>query len=152
MTPRALMKGLDLDCAALDGLEKYNPDQPRVPAGNGRASGQGGSGAGAGNAAPKLIGHGQALSDISVEPAGPAVQVAQSASDPPIGFAPDGTPIAPIASADDPQGLKAARAAAQAAGLTTKEEMRAFHDLISGQGITDFQELVEWAKSVKKSP
>jgi hypothetical protein len=34
MTPRALMKGLGLDPAALDGLEKYNPDQPRVPAGN----------------------------------------------------------------------------------------------------------------------
>ncbi len=45
MTPRALMKGLGLDPAALDGLEKYNPDQPRVPAGNGRASGQWGGGA-----------------------------------------------------------------------------------------------------------
>lgn len=36
MTPRALMKGLGLDPAALDGLDKYNPDKPRVPAGSGR--------------------------------------------------------------------------------------------------------------------
>ncbi len=77
MTPRALMKGLGLDPAALDALEKFNPDQPRVPAGSGRASGRWGSGGGAGAAAPTLIGHGQALSDISVEPAGPTVQVAQ---------------------------------------------------------------------------
>ena len=152
MTPRALMKGLGLDPAPLDALEKYAPDQPRVPAGSGRASGRWGSGGGASGAPPKLIGHGQVLSEISVEPAGPTVQVAQSASDAPIGFSPDGTPIAPIASEDDPQGLKAARAAALAAGLTTKEEKRAFHDLITGQGITDFQELVELAKSVKKSP
>ena len=40
MTPRALMKGLGLDPAALDALEKYNPAQPRVPAGSGRASGR----------------------------------------------------------------------------------------------------------------
>jgi hypothetical protein len=79
MTPRALMKGLGLDPAALDGLDKYNPDQPRVPAGSGRASGRWGSGGSAGAAPPKLIGHGQALSDISVEPAGPTVQVAQEA-------------------------------------------------------------------------
>src|ERR1019366_6655036 len=46
LSPRALMKGLGLDPAPLDGLEKYNPDQPRVPAGNGRASGQWGSGSG----------------------------------------------------------------------------------------------------------
>ncbi len=39
MTPRTLMKGLGLDCAALDGLEKCGPDQPRAPAGNGRARG-----------------------------------------------------------------------------------------------------------------
>jgi hypothetical protein len=80
MTPRALMKGLGLDCAALDGLEKYNPDQPRVPAGNGRASGRWGSG---GGAAPQLIGHGQALSDISVEPTG-GRQYAQSDEQPPL--------------------------------------------------------------------
>ena len=39
MTPRALMKGLGLDPAALDGFEKYNPDQPRVPAGISRLRG-----------------------------------------------------------------------------------------------------------------
>ena len=59
MTPRALMKGLGLDPAALDGLEKYNPDQPRVPAGNGRASGRWGSGGASGREAAGLIGHGQ---------------------------------------------------------------------------------------------
>ncbi len=84
MTPRALMKGLGLDCTALDGFEKYNQDQPRVPASNGRASGQWGSGGGASGAPPKLIGHGQALSDISAKPAGPTVQVAQSDEQPPL--------------------------------------------------------------------
>ena len=83
MTPRALMKGLGLDPAALDALEKYNPDQPRVPAGNGRANGQWGSGGGASGAAPTLIGHGQALSDISVEPAGGRLY-AQSDEQPPL--------------------------------------------------------------------
>ena len=34
------MKGLGFDPAPLDLLEKYNPDQPRVPAGSGRESGQ----------------------------------------------------------------------------------------------------------------
>jgi len=89
MTARALMKGLGLDPAA---LEKYNPHQPRVPAGSGRASGRWGSGGGASGAAPTLIGHGQALSDISVEPAGPTAQVAQSVTAKDL---PDGTPVAP---------------------------------------------------------
>ncbi len=84
MTPRALMKGLGLDPAALDGLEKYNPDQPRVPAGNGRANGQWGSGGGASGAAPTLIGHGQALSDISVEPAGASAICAGPNEQPPL--------------------------------------------------------------------
>jgi hypothetical protein len=102
LTPRALMKGLGFDPAALDGLEKYNPDQPRVPAGNGRASGRWGAGsgqaAGASGAAtgsvpaPPLISHGATLSDISVEPAGPTVQVAQSVE---VKDLPDGTPVAP---------------------------------------------------------
>ena len=92
MTARALMKGLGLDPTALDGLQKYNPDQPRVPAGSGRASGRWGSGGGASGAAPALIGHGQALSDISAEPAGPTVQVAQSVTAKDL---PDGTPVAP---------------------------------------------------------
>src|ERR1019366_334841 len=82
LSPRALMKGLGLDPAPLDGLEKYNRDQPRVPAGNGRASGQWGSGseeAAEHFPAAPLIGHGQVLPDISVEPAGYTVEVAQEA-------------------------------------------------------------------------
>ncbi len=42
--------------------------------------------------APSLIGHGQALSDTSIEPAGPTVQVAQSVM---LKDLPDGTPVAP---------------------------------------------------------
>jgi hypothetical protein len=34
-SPRALLQALDLDSAPLDAL-KFNPDQPRVPAGSGR--------------------------------------------------------------------------------------------------------------------
>jgi hypothetical protein len=45
MTPRALMKALGLDASLLD-LIKYDPDQPRVPAGNGRDSGRWGPGGG----------------------------------------------------------------------------------------------------------
>jgi hypothetical protein len=45
-----------------------------------------------GVAAPKLVGHGQALSDISVEPAGPTVEVAQSVTAKDLS---DGTPVAP---------------------------------------------------------
>ncbi len=40
MTPLDLMRALDLDPAPLDWINKYSPDQPRVPAGNGRPSGQ----------------------------------------------------------------------------------------------------------------
>jgi hypothetical protein len=39
VSPEALLKAPGFDRAALD-LEKYNPDQPRVPAGSGRESGQ----------------------------------------------------------------------------------------------------------------
>jgi hypothetical protein len=39
VSPEALLKGLGFDRAALD-LQKYNPDEPRVPAGSGRESGQ----------------------------------------------------------------------------------------------------------------
>ena len=46
ITPRQLMRELALDSSALDILAKYSPDQPRVPAGNGRASGQFGSNSG----------------------------------------------------------------------------------------------------------
>jgi hypothetical protein len=50
------------------------------------------SGGGASGAAPDLIGHGQALSDISVAPAGPTAQVARSVTAKDL---PDGTPVAP---------------------------------------------------------
>ncbi len=42
LSPRALLKGLD--AGSFDLLKRYNPDQPRVPAGNGRESGRWGSG------------------------------------------------------------------------------------------------------------
>ncbi len=95
LSPRRLMKALDLDPAPLDLLQKYNPDQPRIPAGNGRPSGRWGDGGGAAaTPAPKvpLIGHGQTLSDISQEPAGSTQQVAQSLK---LKDLPDGTPVAP---------------------------------------------------------
>lgn len=34
LTPLSLMKVCDLDASSIETLEKYNPDQPRVPAGN----------------------------------------------------------------------------------------------------------------------
>lgn len=93
MTAKELARELGLKIQSR--VRKYDHNQPRVPAGSGRESGRwtsGGGGAGANHPAPTLIGHGQVLSDISVEPAGPTVQVAQSvtAKDPP-----DGTPVAP---------------------------------------------------------
>ena len=40
-SPRAVFEALGLGSAYIDAVEKlYNPDQPRVPAGNGRASGE----------------------------------------------------------------------------------------------------------------
>jgi hypothetical protein len=94
LSPRRLMKALDLDPAPLDILQKYNPDQPRVPAGSGRISGEWGDGTGANTPAPRvtLIGHGQTLSDISAEPAGPSWQVAQSLK---VTDLPDGTLVSP---------------------------------------------------------
>jgi len=88
LSPHALMKGLGFDPAPLDALEKYNPDQPRVPAGNGRASGQWGSGSGGALvggsvSAPSPIGHGVTPSDISAEPAEPTMQVTQADEQPP---------------------------------------------------------------------
>jgi hypothetical protein len=39
ITPQALLKAQGFDPAPLD-IQKYNPDQPRAPAGNGRESGR----------------------------------------------------------------------------------------------------------------
>jgi hypothetical protein len=49
MSPAALMKGLGFDAPAR-GLAKYDPNQPRVPAGSGKNSGRWGSGGGAAQA------------------------------------------------------------------------------------------------------
>jgi len=38
--PEAILKALDLGASALELLNRYSPDQPRVPAGSGRTSGQ----------------------------------------------------------------------------------------------------------------
>ena len=40
VSPRDIFAALEFDPAPLDELEKYNPDQPRVPAGSGRTSGE----------------------------------------------------------------------------------------------------------------
>ncbi len=50
MSPAALMKGLGFDAPAR-GFAKYDPNQPRVPAGNGKNSGRWGSGGDAAQAA-----------------------------------------------------------------------------------------------------
>jgi hypothetical protein len=34
LSPRDLLKACEMDASALEALEKYNPDQPRIPAGN----------------------------------------------------------------------------------------------------------------------
>lgn len=54
--PKELMKALGFDAAPLDLFRTYDPDQPRVPAGSGRDSGQWTSGAGA--SAESLWSHG----------------------------------------------------------------------------------------------
>jgi len=62
--PETVLKALDLDPSTLDSLAKgYNPDQPRVPAGSGRASGQWTSGAAAGGVASRLSNLGVSTSD-----------------------------------------------------------------------------------------
>ena len=40
LEPVDLLKAANLDAAALESMAKYNPDQPRVPAGSGRTSGE----------------------------------------------------------------------------------------------------------------
>lgn len=56
MAPGVLVKALGLGVEAAETLERYNPNQPRVPAGSGRSSGEwtsGGAGSPAQVAAPK---------------------------------------------------------------------------------------------------
>ena len=41
VSPRTILQALHIDDSTLSELERrYNPDQPRIPAGNGRESGQ----------------------------------------------------------------------------------------------------------------
>ncbi|MGH6837660.1 MAG: hypothetical protein ACREDT_02430 [Methylocella sp.] len=93
IAPAELLKGQGYVTALL-ALLKYNPDQPRVPAGSGRESGEWTNGAGANPfvPAPPLTGHRLTLSDISTEPAGPTWQVAQSVK---VTDLPDGTLVSP---------------------------------------------------------
>jgi hypothetical protein len=44
----AIIRAIEADAPDFEGLRKFDPDQPRVPAGSGRASGQWTSGGGAG--------------------------------------------------------------------------------------------------------
>jgi hypothetical protein len=57
--------------------------------------------------------------------------------------------VEPAASADDPQGLKMANAAAREAGLDTPELRQKFHRAITGQGITSYPELLNIARQIK---
>ena len=84
LSPSELMKAMGFPRAARD-IEKYNPDQPRVPAGSGRESGQwtSGNGGGAGTPmqTPKRVAentHSPILSDATPDPILPGQQYAQS--------------------------------------------------------------------------
>lgn len=138
--PDEMLRALGLGSLS-PGVAKYEADQPRVPAGNGRASGQWASGAAAGEGA------GSAAQPVEGRS---AVHAPSGEAKPVDGAAPDGTPVTPAANADDPRLNKQARDAARAAGLTTPEELDEFHDAITGQGIVDFQELVDIARTLKK--
>ncbi len=84
LRPSELMKALGFPRAARD-IEKYNPDQPRVPAGSGRESGQWTSGNGGATDSPtqppvRVAGntHSPTLSDATPDPILPGQQYAQS--------------------------------------------------------------------------
>jgi hypothetical protein len=68
VSPRALMLARGLDTRQLD-LLKYSPDQPRVPAGHGRQSGEWTSG----DAAPTAAAHADVKEDIVVSPSTDAI-------------------------------------------------------------------------------
>ena len=82
----------------------------------------------------------QAPASSAPSPLGP---LTDDPIDPPIAD-PNVIPVA-----DNQRENKKAGDAAKAGGLTTKDELRAFHDAITKQGITDFDELVDIAKSIK---
>jgi hypothetical protein len=54
-TPRDILRALDFDPSQIDRVEKYSSDQPRVPAGNGRPSGQWTRGGNAGTAGTTMF-------------------------------------------------------------------------------------------------
>ena len=92
LTPRELMKALDLDPSVLD-LRKYDPNQPRVPAGSGRESGRWTTEAGEG--------------DRQFVPSSKPEPIRVAANGP---FRPEGVEAAPSDSVDplDPAGLNQA--------------------------------------------
>ncbi len=87
VSPSELMKALGFPRAARD-LEKYSPDQPRVPAGSGRESGQWTSGDGGGEQRQKFVRRvqlnvvGATMSDANSTGIEPGAQYAQASSPP----------------------------------------------------------------------
>jgi hypothetical protein len=87
VSPSELMKALGFPRAARD-LEKYSPDQPRVPAGSGRESGQWTSGDGGGEQRQKFVRRvqlnvvGTTMSDANSTGIEPGAQYAQASSPP----------------------------------------------------------------------
>ncbi len=80
-----------------------------------------------------------------------AVQIAANDSNAATDVSPGDHEVELAASADDPQGLKTAAAAARVGGLRTPEELEIFHDAITGRNITKFEDLVDIAKRIKQT-
>ena len=79
VSPRVILQALELDEGPLGELERsYNPDQPRVPAGSGRLSGQWTSGDVAGEAPPDDGGNGSDSSSEGEASANRPIQIADS--------------------------------------------------------------------------
>ena len=108
MTPRALLKALDRD--GMDFTHgHYDPDQPRVPAGNGRESGRWGEGAGGGTEGVQWSdGAGSGAQTVRPKPDvfEPRPRVVPVATDGP--FKPAGMAVIPLTEDDplDPKGLR----------------------------------------------
>ena len=108
MTPRTLLKAFDH--AATDFVRgRYDPDQPRVPAGNGRASGRWGDGSGGGTNDAGWSD--EADGETPTARAKPNVPAPQARIVPVVAdspFKPAGMAVVPLAGKDplDPQGLR----------------------------------------------
>ncbi len=63
--PQTILEALDVEASAKDIAKKYNPDQPRVPAGSGRASGEWTSGGG-GTQTPSTFANNPAANSATV--------------------------------------------------------------------------------------